>query len=435
VTEALAGRSSTDTSLQVTLTNLTFVLAVFCYLKLIPITAEIQPFAAVPALALILLCDNPLRAYFVGYAAVLTAALVVSVGIASYGDSYMAMQSVQSYAAILAPVIIFVAMLANAQHLSTTVVTVVIAIWTFIGFSQAYAPALQSALGLDTVLSSMISRYSPVSLADWGRGATLLSPEPSYSAHSVLLLGVTVLYLRYRNSLSRRTTIGLLTACLFLAFVNQSATMAIILLAYAALLLPLRQLLALGGATLAALLLMDTSELRFVQVARLGYEFVAENEAQDVIAFTNLFGSMRTISVAVAYTALLTGRLFGGGLGSWTVDSLNEMARAGIDTGDVKFFTEALGYIVEVKPYSHLAMLAFELGILGVLLDVSLIWKAHVATRADNVSHDRVRGRFILATVVTCLVFIAFANPVSAPEFWVALALAFNLRTLRTNVS
>jgi len=407
------------------LANSTFVLAIFCYIKLVPITAEIQPFAALPAALLVAFFPGPLKRVTAVYVGVLLAALAVSIA-GTPENGFGAADALQSFAAVLAPVLIFVAIAGNAQHLSPLALKLSVGIWVFIGFSQAYAPAIQGALGLDSLLSTLISRYSPESLRDWGRGATLLSPEPSYSARTIFLFISATLYFWYRGMLSKRALWTLLSAALFLAFVNESATVAVLLFVFACVLLTWRAVVAFAALAVTLLLFADTDGLRFAQVAMTSYELISGGQITDVLGFTNAFGSMRTISVTVAYTALLSGRFFGGGFGSWTSDFLGEMSRGGIDVGQVKFFTEGLGYFIEVKPYSHFAMLAFELGFVGVLLEAGLLYAAFRASRPDLLAPAT--HRYVTAVILTSLAFLAFVSPVSAPEFWVALALALHLR-------
>jgi hypothetical protein len=419
------------TTTRVVLTNLTFALTIFCYVKVLPIVAEIQPFAAAPAAILLALYWNPLKKFMFVYLAVVVAALLVAITIACSNDSFTAYESLQSFAAVVSPVLVFAALLANAHYLSPRLLGSILALWLFIGFSQAYAPYLQSALGLDSLFSTLISRYSPSSLSDWGRGATLLSPEPSYSARSVLLFMVTTMFFWYRRMVGRSYLYLGMAISLFLSFVNQSATMAVMLFVYAAALLPARTFVLLIGASVAVVAAADADSLRFVQVAIAGYDLVMNGRIDNVVDFTNVFGSQRTISVAVAYSALLSGRYLGGGFGSWSVDFLDEMERVGINVSDVLFFKESLGYVVQIKPYSHLAMMAFELGFLGLFLDVALIWAAYRATTQEPVAPAQAR-RFILATAVLSILFLTASSPVSAPEFWAALAIALNLRATIT---
>lgn len=409
------------------LANATFLLSLFCYLKLLPIQAEIQPFAAIPAFISIFFYRNPLAPLFLGYAGCMLGALGVSLAIAGGGGSYSSGESIQSFAALIAPAAVFVALLGNAHYLSVRIFTAVVALWTFVGFSQAFMPSLQSMLGLDTLFSSLISRYSPVLLRDWGRGATLLAPEPSYSARTIFLFIAAALYFWHRRLLSRRLLGLLLVASLFLAFVNQSATVAVMLIVYVVLLLPLRRLLLLGMSASLALLFVDLGSLRFVQVAQMGVDLVQARAIEDVVGFTNAFGSQRTISVAIAFGSVFTGRWLGGGFGSWSTDFLNEMERVGVSIEDVRFFTETLGYVVEVKPYSHFAMMAFELGVIGLILDTLLVWAGWKATEGRPVENRSIR-RYIFATTTMSLLFLVTGSPVSAPEFWVSLALALNLR-------
>jgi hypothetical protein len=106
------------TTTRVVLTNLTFALTIFCYVKVLPIVAEIQPFAAAPAAILLALYWNPLKKFMFVYLAVVVAALLVAITIACSNDSFTAYESLQSFAAVVSPVLVFAALLANAHYLS-----------------------------------------------------------------------------------------------------------------------------------------------------------------------------------------------------------------------------------------------------------------------------------------------------------------------------
>jgi hypothetical protein len=411
-------------SIRSILANTTFVLSVFCYLKVVPIQAEIQPFSAIPALALIVLYSNPLKKVFLYYGFGITICLLVSLWLTALQETYSVRASFESFAAVTAPVAIFVAMVGNARFISAKVYFITLAVWVFVGFSQAFAPQLQSAVGLDALLTSLISRYSAVSLRDWGRGATLLAPEPSYSAHSIFLFLAVALYLARTGRLTGLALALSSAAIAFLVVVNQSATVIIIVALYVVMLWPLRAMICIGAVAIAIGSTVRLQELRFVEVAATGYELVRAEGISDPIAFTNYFGSMRTISVAVGYGAMLSGRFLGGGFGSWTVEFIKELRNVGIEPHEVKFFTEAIGEVIEMKPYSHVSMMAFELGFVGLILELGLI--AAALRRASRVRPWN--NRFALATAAVATLFIALANPVSAPECWVALALAVSMQ-------
>jgi hypothetical protein len=143
----------------------------------------------------------------------------------------------------------------------------------------------------------------------------------------------------------------------------------------------------------------------------------------DLITFTTGFSSIRTVSVLTAAHSVVTGHLLGEGLGSWSYRFIDQLFALGVNPWEM-FFFYSKGGLVDIKPYSHVAILAFDLGIAGVLLDVALLWKAFKASGAtQRLLQDPLAASVVLVSVVA----IVGNTLVSLPAYWITLALGLDL--------
>lgn len=418
------------------LVNAIVLLSIFCFIQVLPLEAEVQPFGAVAAAALLALYGTTLRATAAAYFAVLAAGLALT--LAHYGLSGQPQPGTAfaTFLAIGAPVLVFAALLGETRRISPAVVLASLAAWLFVGATQMFLPPLQATLGLDGLLSRLISRYAEEAALETNRGASLLAPEPSYAAHVIFLFFVAILFFVRAGTL-RRTGAGLaLLAVGVLVFVNRSGSLAMVMFAlgcaYCALRLASRRdaaSLALLAAALvvpaAALVYLSREGLETFRAAVVLAAFVEElwRGELDIVAFTMGFGSIRTISVLTAVHAVLAGNWLGSGLGSWSYRFIDELFALGINPWELYFFYSK-GALVDIKPYSHMAILAFDLGIAGVALDALLLSQAF---RADGRLRRLARDPLAASVVLVSVLAIAGNTLVSLPAYWITLALGLDL--------
>jgi hypothetical protein len=416
--------------LEAALTNLTFLLSIFCFLKLLPLDAEVQPYAFIPAGFLVMVYGGALARRYLIFLLGLTIAWCFSALQSAFSNALELQKVTETYVALVIPVTIFVALYGRIHLIRPSILSLSIGIWVMIGFTQTFYPQAQTALGLDKLLAALISRYSHEPLSEIGRGATLLASEPSYSAYILAMFLVSVLALGVSNQLSRRQTLALIFAVAFLAWANRSATVLMLIVFFAAFAVPPRISIVFGAAGVGLLYLLrelDT-EFRAISVLFQLADLILGGE-YSIIELTNTFGSIRTISVTLGYSRLLDGPMWGTALGSWSTDFLGTMESFGIQPAQIGFFQDSVGHFVNVKPYSHMAIMAFDLGFFGVLLDLVLISPALSLLATSNAdSAHRAVARGSMAVGLLC---IALNSPVSLPAGWIMVAWGAYLLTVK----
>ncbi len=418
------------------LVNGIVALSIFCFIQVLPLEAEVQPFGAALAALFLALYRSPLRAATVLYFGALAAGLALTLARSALVGQPAVGTAFSTFLAIGAPVLIFAALLSNTDRIHPGLVLAAIALWLFIGVTQTFLPQLQSAVGLESVLAKLISRYEDEALTESNRGASLLAPEPSYAAHVIFLFLILVIYLARSGTLRRPGLIFGLAAIAVLAFVNRSGTLAMIALAFAGAYCTLRiaveRSLRSFGLLAAAVLVavgavfyasrQEAEGFRAAVVMAAFLEDLWHGEL-DLVAFTMGFGSIRTISVLTAAHSVLTGNVLGAGLGSWSYRFIDELFALGVNPWEL-FFFYSKGALVDIKPYSHLAILAFDLGVAGLLLDCALLF---TALRVSGVTRRMLRDPLAASVVAVSVVAIAGNTLVSLPAYWITLALGLDL--------
>lgn len=417
------------------LVNAIALLSIFCFIQILPLEAEVQPFGAAVAALFLLLHRAPLRRTLAWYFAVLAAALAFTLARHALAGEPPLAAAFTTFLAIAAPVLVFGALFLHTERLKPALVLASLGAWLFVGITQTFLPQLQRALGLDALLSRLISRYAEEAATETHRGASLLAPEPSYAAHIVFLFFVALLYFVRRRSIHPAAAACGFAAVGLLAYVNRSGSLAMVAFALACTYCLLRlahkpdarsctalaAALAVPAAALFYVASGEAEEFRAAVVLAAFLEDLFSGEL-DVVSFTTGFGSIRTISVLTAAYSVLTGHYLGEGLGSWSYRFIDQLFALGVNPWEL-FFFYSKGALVDIKPYSHLAILAFDLGIVGIALDVALLWSAVRLSRAQGLLREPLAG----SIVVVSLVAIVGNTLVSLPAYWITLAMGLDL--------
>lgn len=418
------------------LVNAVALLSIFCFIQILPLDAEVQPFGAVAAAALLALHRAPLRGAAIVYFAALCVGLALTLGKFALAGQPQLGATFSTFFAIGAPVLVFAALLGQTDRLNPGMVLACIAIWLFIGVTQTFLPQLQQAVGLDRLLTALISRYAEEAATEQNRGASLLAPEPSYAAHIIFLFFVATLYFTRLDKLRRPGLAFGLASIAAMAFVNRSGSLAMVVFAFGCIYCLLRLFARPNLASVAmvasvivvpvaALVFVSRQDLEEFRAATVLVAFLEDlvSGRLDIVAFTTSFGSIRTISVLTAAYSVVTGHWFGEGLGSWSYRFIDQLYALGVNPWEL-FFFYSKGTLVDIKPYSHVAILAFDLGVAGIALDVALIGKAfRVCGAARRLFADPLAASIVLVSVLA----IVGNTLVSLPAYWITLALGLDL--------
>lgn len=417
------------------LVNAIVLLSIFCFIQILPLEAEVQPFGAAVAALFLVLYPSPLRRTLAGYFGILAAALALTLARHGITGEPPLAAALTTFLAISAPVLVFGALFLQTERIKPALVLASLGAWLFVGITQTFLPQLQRALGLDALLARLISRYAEEAATEMNRGASLLAPEPSYAAHVVFLFFVAILYFVRRRSISPAAAAFGLAAIAALAYVNRSGSLAMVAFAfvcsYCVLRLAHRRDLPSFGALAAAVCIPvaalfyvasgEAEEFRAAVVLAAFLEDLLSGQL-DVVSFTTGFGSIRTISVLTAGYSVLTGHYLGEGLGSWSYRFIDQLFALGVNPWEL-FFFYSKGALIDIKPYSHLAILAFDLGLVGIALDVALLWSALRICAAGRLLRQPLAASIVLVSLVA----IVGNTLVSLPAYWITLALGLDL--------
>lgn len=437
--ETIAVHEQASSKLENFFINAIFLLNLFPFFKLIPfIDAEVQPIGAVFAAAYLLLCSNEnqkkIYKFIAPYVIILVCYSLVAIILVKYGDIKIE-DVVQSLIIFASPLLIFISLFNQFHLISINVFRLAIYAWFLISVCQSYFYALLNATGISFLLSLMISRFSAEKLADWDRGVVAFAPEPSYGAHVILMMLVFAIFL-YRQKRINRSELALLTVLsLFMIYANQSATMGFIVLVFVSTYSLFEFFI--GNKASKLKIICAFAICLFSFFILLGYfpgifgarvfdvliKFISGilgNGTQnfDAVEFTNSYGSVRTISTQVGYFNILNTFGTGSGMGGWGTHFLDALEQSGVELSSVTFFQNT-GRFVNLKPYAYGALVAFDLGILGLLTLSSIFLRLLLrkVRRSSKVS------AFAWSCLVSFILGFYFNSPTSLPIYWMLFLL------------
>jgi hypothetical protein len=236
-----------------------------------------------------------------------------------------------------------------------------------IGFLQV------TGLGRFIYLGSLIEVLIPRGEGDLlglGRGATLLSSEPSRASLEFLFIALTYRYICLKLS----TKFDLLFDIFVLAFlllVMRSATGLLYFFIY---FFCKRFFLSMVFACLVSffitIILMNVEgiEVRALQVLTM----VLNTPLNGIYElFLNVSG-FRGISVHSSYLFGVN-NFFGGGVGFWNLSSLSALNESGFDYRNINYFAQRYNSFVPVRSTSYGASVMLDMGLIGFVVFISIL--------------------------------------------------------------
>ncbi len=399
------------------------LLIVSPYFKVFPHSAEVQPIY-------VLICITGFLLYrkvpvsFVGLAIYIFICFFYS--FLPHNDAEP-LRITETFLAIFSPIVLVFYLTARKVtfddvRLPLIIITVFLSI---LGTLQAFFPALLDKSGINSLLSYVVSRYSGSSIGgESGRGIRLIASEPSYAAYSLIIL-----YYYFISCFcldKKRSSLVMCLCSIYLLLLTKSAT------AMVGMLIPLIILflfkikdIMINLRTLSLLVILLLvfyllSDLPFVVNSRF---YLAFTKIEDIVSdggsifnALSILDSGRVLSSLVGYSSVLT--TFQPSFGSWSYDFSSRLDFFGFDISQIHFLSEVA---VNVKPFSFVGTLLFDLGIWGIPIIVL------IAYRISQVwlENYKIIGMPYLVTSFSAMFFILFSTPVSLSAFWFFLCLRF----------
>jgi hypothetical protein len=320
----------------------------------------------------------------------------------------------EAVAILIAPLGLALGLGAGIKYLSPRIVTICAVVSALVGTLQLFAPGVLSATGFSDVLSAAIPRLTYASQGVGGRGVSMLAPEPSYAAPSILLLMVAALWLRARGQMARWSWVVLITLMIWMTVLNASASLLISVLAFV-LILAFGSLTRKALVPAAGLLLLSLwgvasfqySDIRPVRVAGEVSALITSGNANldSFVALSREYGSGRLSSVVQGYGGSIVNGGMGLGIGSWDT----WISSSGTDTKLLEGYT---------KPFAYGAFVAMTLGLPGLIALFYGLFRLGL-----NAATQRPIG-LVLATIAIGVTGILVNSPASLPAYWAMVLFA-----------
>ena len=293
-------------------------------------------------------------------------ALSAGITLAMYGNS---LAVVRSYFAILNGSLIFFRIMGASKEEFLKIIQAMIVVFGINALVSVIQLVGWFPDFIEPYYKLFVPRFTAESLAG-GRGVGGLYAEPAYSSYAMhFMFAFMILWWRI-NPFQRKGAIAFIAMLLFDLFVNKSATGTAFLLV---LLVSFLDRKTIGKFALASLMffgvvlwLSESMEEPPRAIELVNNLFFTWDTDDIYMTLMNESGH-RLISILSAYKYGFE-NLFGGGIGSWPVSSVNAMEAMGMESFEIYYFLEFNeGYFLGIRPTAFAAGLFLEAGLLGTL--------------------------------------------------------------------
>jgi hypothetical protein len=330
----------------------------------------------------------------------------------------------------------------RADQISVRVYRWALWLWLVIGIIQYFSVFSPIQGPLQSVLKVFIADRFLMTHYTATRGVMFFSSEPATAAPIILLFIVCPMFFRAQRTMSRREMFFSIAASLAMAAMNQSGTVAVLVLlvgvgAACDWLGTLRwrskvlavAILALGIWGAGALSLALNSNLRafvvLAQFARLADP--TRYSGRTIVAGLSAIGSERVVPLLQGYGSVVDNYGVGHGIASWNIESVVAHVEEVVGIGVFDFaenrsengiYSPDVG-MGQTKPQTFLATIAWDIGIPGLLTSVGMLLAVlSVARRQRRLTEFRYL--FLVPAILHCAFFSQV--PLLAP--WLMLVFA-----------
>jgi hypothetical protein len=421
--------------------NLAFFLTFFPATIFFILPSLSQPVAALAALPLLFLYptrNGALTRWILVLLFVIAVYIVVSLFI--YAE--IAGKILANGVSYMLPPLYLLAMQNRADQISVRVYRWALRLWLAIGIIQYFSVFSPIQGPLQSVLKVFIADRFLMTHYTASRGVMFFSSEPSTAAPIILLFILCALFLYAQHTISRREMFFSIAASLAMAAMNQSGSVAVLVLlaavgAFCDWLGALRwrskvfaiAILTLGMWGVGTLSLALNSNLRafvvLAQIARLADPSL--NSGRAIVAGLSAIGSERVVPLLQGYGSLVDHYGAGHGIASWNIESVVAHVEkvVGISVFDFAINRSENGIyqpqagLGQTKPQTFLATIAWDTGMPGLLASLAVILAVlSVARRQRRLAEYRYL--FLVPAIVHCAFFSQV--PLLAP--WLVLVFA-----------
>ena len=419
--------------------NVIIFLNFFPFLKIIPIEAEIQPIAGIVSILYILLYDINVqrrqKMYGAAFPFVATIVAYLSVALALFLSGKLELGFIlQSLAIFIAPLGVFLVLIDRMNLISLRMFRWSFYSWFGLTFLQIAMPSLLDAVGISLILKSVTARFAAEG-AGMDRGVGAFAPEPSYSAHIILLMFAIAIFLYRKKRIKKNEYLIMLSLSIFMVLANQSTTVGSFFILFGIgygiwQMIQVKQgriyfligfvLFIVFGTVLVAFFSESLMQIRFFAsfVDILGIS-PGKSANFDIGEISESYGSVRALGVQLGYESLSLTNGFGLGLGGYGPYSVDLAKKSQVGALSPLLFV--YGDDSPIRPYSYAAFVSMDLGLMGLVsLSIMFVWLVVMWLKSIKKISPYAFACFLLF-----FMGVYFNQPTSLPTHWILLLLAF----------
>ncbi|QWD96920.1 hypothetical protein [Polynucleobacter sp. MG-6-Vaara-E2] len=419
------------------ITNMIFMLCFFPTTIFFLLPYETQPLYAIFCIYLICIkirLDDKLKISILFFLVVL---LYVILSVITYDENiFNILINGFSY---FCPILLYLSIYNRMGYLSYKVYIFSLLIWLIVGLIQTYDFfSLLKPFLLEIGKLAFSDRFL-VNPTNDGRGAFFLASEPSISAPTIILFIGTGLFFYFKDKNLIKTFTALM-ACIFMVYLNKSATLGVDLLAMLLGLLIYLFIISkkyrwvVVVISLAVLFLLINISIYYSEDSRLFlsiYKIIdAFDSDRSILDIALELGSARVLPLLLGYMSIIDNYGLGHGIASWAIPGSRELVQdaIGINIHDFSYYgysASTIPYGDIVKPQSFFSLISYDMGIFGLIVTTIIILV--FIGKSNRLSCSYKSYIFIFPAIVWLLLF----GLVTLPMPWVMFAYANYFR--RTN--
>lgn len=415
------------------LINTIFVLCFFPSLIYFLIPYETQPLYIFFSLIIILktkLKDRKIIEVSIIFGALVTVYALISLAIYQENTINTILHSI-SY---ICPIILYISIYNNLNEVKYSSFLTCVIVWIIIGtvqaleFNNIFKEILYEAGKL------MFSDRFLVNPTNDGRGSYFLASEPANSAPTIFLFMATSIFFYLTRGLSVAVVLGLASS-IYMILLNKSATLGV-LITSAFMVLIIISIIRKNIYLLYLLIAMslicgfgyiglydDLNSRLILFIVKLTTLYQEEKSLFDIALEV---GTARLMPLLLGYYSLLDNYGLGHGVASWSVPGYREIVQFSIGMEASTFTTEGYSALSIpqneiLKPQSYLSIIAFDLGLIGIVL---VIYLTYIFAGLNTKKNKNLNSYVFL---IPGFLWIMLFGMVTLPMPWILFAYANHL--------
>lgn len=275
---------------------------------------------------------------------------------------------------------------------------------------------------LDPIFKFLVPRATSTSLIEINRGVTLLASEPARAGNEMTFIYILIRYIFVSKKI--RPLIDLIIG-IYLLIVIQSGMAIMMYFLFIVLVYRIKLLFfIIVGSVALSFINLDFIGGRSIDLFR---QLSILTNLREIISYLIGASGHRLISIYASYVFGLS-NLLGGGIGNWTISSIEALNMTGYDLSTIPYFlVKGNGNAVSVRASGFFSNLILDVGFLGSALVLFYILK--------SIRKYWAFSKEAKIIIITFLFKIFFVGSIGHPIAWITTTLCLRLLYLKHHLN